>query len=56
MVLTGHAFTDGALHQTRQGWKYVDGRVNLAIVELTIDIDLSLGNVTGQIGYRMRNI
>lgn len=56
MVLTGHALADGRLHQTRQRWQHVDWWVDLSVVQLTIDVDLALGNVTGQIGNGMGNI
>uniref|UniRef100_A0A182QVN8 Uncharacterized protein n=1 Tax=Anopheles farauti TaxID=69004 RepID=A0A182QVN8_9DIPT len=56
VVLAGHALADGGLHQTRQRRQHVHRRVDLTIVQLTVDVDLTLGNVTGQIGNRMGDI
>lgn len=41
VVLTGHALTDGGLHQTRQRWQHVDWRVDLPVMQLTVDVNLS---------------
>uniref|UniRef100_A0A2M4D215 Putative secreted protein n=1 Tax=Anopheles darlingi TaxID=43151 RepID=A0A2M4D215_ANODA len=56
VILARHALTDGGLHQTRQRRQHVDRRIDLSVVQLTIDVDLTLGNVTGQIGNRMGDI
>lgn len=50
MVATSVTLTDGGLHETGQRWEDVDWWVNTLVVELTIDEDLALGNVTGQVG------
>jgi hypothetical protein len=56
MVLAGHTLANSGLHETRQRGQYVDRRVDLSVVDLTIDVDLSLSNITGQIGNRVGNI
>mmetsp|Transcript_7601 Transcript_7601/g.14104 ORF Transcript_7601/g.14104 Transcript_7601/m.14104 type:complete len:249 (+) Transcript_7601:35-781(+) len=49
VVVTGHAFTDGTLHQTTQRGQDVHRRENLPIVQLPVNVDLSLSNVTREI-------
>ena len=71
MILARHSFTDGRFHQTGQRWKHVDRRVDLveatvdrafevdrylSVVQLTIDVDLTFGNVSCQVRNRMGNI
>jgi hypothetical protein len=40
---------DGLLHETREGGEDVDGRVDLLVVQLPVDEDLSLGDVASQV-------
>ena len=49
VILAGHALADGGLHETGQRGKYVDGREDLPVVHLTVDVDLPLGDVAGQV-------
>jgi hypothetical protein len=56
VILTGHALTNGGLHETRERRKDVDRRVDTLVVKLTVNEDLALGNVTGQIGDGVSNI
>mmetsp|Transcript_7875 Transcript_7875/g.13507 ORF Transcript_7875/g.13507 Transcript_7875/m.13507 type:complete len:340 (-) Transcript_7875:546-1565(-) len=56
VVFSSHAFTDGRLHQPRQGRQHVDRRVDLTIVQLALDVDLALGDVARQVGDGMRDI
>lgn len=56
MILSRHALADGGLHQTGQRRQHVDGRVDLAIVQLSVDVDLSLGDVASQIGNRVSDV
>lgn len=56
VVPAGAALSDGALHETRQGRQNVDRRVDLPVVQLTIDVDLPLRDVARQVGDRMRDI
>lgn len=44
------------LHETGQGGKHVNGRIDLFVVELTIDEDLSFCDVAGQIGDRVSDV
>ena len=44
------------LHESGKGRQDVDGRVDLLVVELSVDEDLSLGDVAGQIGNWMGDI
>lgn len=56
MILTSTSSTNGRLHQTRQGRKHVDRGVDTLVVQLTIDEDLTLRNVTRQIGNGVSDI
>lgn len=50
VILPGKLLSDSTLHQSRQRGQNVDRRVDLPVVELTVDKDLTLGNVSSQIG------
>jgi hypothetical protein len=41
---------NGLLHETRKRGEHVDGRIDLLVVELSVDEDLSLGDVACEIG------
>ena len=56
MVLSRHSFSNGRFHETRKGRKHIDGWIDVPVVQLTIDVDLSFGNVASQIGDRMGDI
>ena len=47
---------DSFLHETREGRKHVDGRIDLFVVELSIDEDLTFGNVSSQIRNGMGDV
>ena len=47
---------DGLLHETGQGGQHVDGRVDLFVVQLSVDEDLSFGDVACQIGNGMGDV
>lgn len=49
MVLPGQLLADSTLHQTRKRWQYVDRWVYLLVVQLSIDEDLTLGDIASQI-------
>ncbi|KAF1747742.1 hypothetical protein GCK72_024208 [Caenorhabditis remanei] len=55
MVFSCHALSNSGLHETGKRWEYVEWWVDKTIVELTIDVDLSLSNVSSQIWDRARN-
>lgn len=42
VVVAGHAFADGALHETRERRQHVDRRENLTVVQLAIDVNLQI--------------
>ena len=56
MVLPSTTLTNGRFHQTRQGWKDVNRRADTLVVELTVNEDLTLSNVTSQVGNRVGDI
>ncbi|KAI0564002.1 hypothetical protein FGB62_31g125 [Gracilaria domingensis] len=56
VVPARHALADGGLHQTRQRRQHVDGRVDLTVVQLAIQVDLTLRNVAREIGDGMRDV
>ena len=56
VVATSHALSNGRLHQTRQRRKDVNRGENALGMQLTVEVDLSLGNVTRKIGNRVSNI
>lgn len=56
MIFPGQFLTDSALHETRQGRQDIDGRVDLSVVQLTVDEDLSLCDVTRKIRNGMRDV
>ena len=56
VVVTSHSLTNSRLHQTGQRGQHVNGRIDTALVQSTIQIDLTLGNVSREIGNRMGNI
>mmetsp|Transcript_14434 Transcript_14434/g.58454 ORF Transcript_14434/g.58454 Transcript_14434/m.58454 type:complete len:151 (-) Transcript_14434:1107-1559(-) len=55
VVFSCHPFADRRLHQTRQGRKDVDGRVDLSVMELSIEIDLALRDVPRCV-FRAQNL
>ena len=56
MVPACHAITNGRLHQTGEGGQDVDGRVNLPVVQLSVHVDLSLGDVASEIGNGVSDV
>lgn len=49
MVLASHTLSNGRLHQSRERRKNVDRGVDVAVVETTVDEDLTLSDVACQI-------
>ena len=47
---------DSLLHEPGERRKHVDGRIDLFVVQLTIDEDLSFCDVSSQIWNRMRDV
>ena len=56
MVLSRQLLTDSTLHQTRQRWQDIDWWIDLTVVQLTVDKDLALSDVTRQIRDRVGNV
>lgn len=56
VVHSGHAFSNGGLHQSRKRGKHVDGRVDLSVVELSVNKDLALCDVPGKVGNWVSDI
>ena len=56
MVLAGQLLTNSALHQTRQRGQHVNRWVYLPVVQLTVDEDLALRDVPGEIGNWVRDV
>ena len=54
MILT--ILLNGFLHETGEGGQHVDGRVDLLVVQLSIDEDLSFSDVASEIGNGMRDV
>src|SRR5947209_11280417 len=53
VVLPRAAFPDPCVHESGQGRQRVDRRIDAFAVELPVHRDLSLGDVSGQVGNRM---
>ena len=49
VILSGHAITDGSLHESRQGGQDVDGRVDASLVHVSVNVDLTLSDVSSKI-------
>ena len=56
MVLARVSLTDAVLHQTRQRRKYRDRRINSLTVQVPVQNDLTLCDITRKIRNRMRDI
>ena len=56
VILSCHAFTDSRLHKTGKRWQDINWWVNLTVVKLTINENLTFGNVTSQIGNGVSDI
>mmetsp|Transcript_38125 Transcript_38125/g.96425 ORF Transcript_38125/g.96425 Transcript_38125/m.96425 type:complete len:371 (-) Transcript_38125:560-1672(-) len=56
VVLARHALADGRLHQAGQGGQHVDGGVDLAVVQLAVNVDLALRDVAREIGDGVRDV
>lgn len=54
--LASHPLANGRLHQSAERREHVDRRVDLAVMKLAVNVDLSLGNVPRQIGDWMRDV
>ena len=56
MILTRPLATNRVFHDTRKRGQRIDRGIDPLLIQLTVEHDLPLGDVAGQIGNRMRNI
>lgn len=56
MIFPGHALADSRFHETRERWKYVYRRIDLSVMKLPVNVNLTLSNIASQIRNRMSNI
>lgn len=49
MILSGESLSDGGLHESGKRWQDVDGRIDLLVVELSVNENLSLSDISGKI-------
>ena len=49
VVSASHALSNGRLHQTRERGQHVDGREDLPVVQLPVNVDLTLCNIACQV-------
>ena len=56
MILSGVTLTDTILHQSGQRRQNIDRRINCLAVKLTVQNDLTLGDVSGQVRDRVGDI
>ncbi|KAG6547480.1 hypothetical protein Mapa_010928 [Marchantia paleacea] len=56
VVFPSHPLADGALHEPRQRRQHVDGRVDLPVLQIAVDVDLPLGDVPRQVGDGVRDV
>ena len=52
----GHSVTDSMLHQTGQGWEYVNWWIDSSSVHVSINIDLALSDISSKIWNWMSDI
>lgn len=56
MINSGHSLTNGGFHESGQGWEHIDGWIDLPVVQVSINEDLTFGNITGKIRNWMGDI
>lgn len=56
MILARMTFADGGFHKTRKRRQDVDRRIDSLVVQLAIDKDLSLCDVTSQVRNWMSDV
>lgn len=56
MVNSGHALSNSRLHESTERWQHVDGWIDLSVVQVSIDKDLSFCDIACQIGDGMGDI
>jgi hypothetical protein len=56
VILSGKLLSNSRLHESGERGQDVDRGVNLLVVELTVDEDLTFCDITSQIGDRVGDI
>lgn len=56
MVHSGHALANGRLHESTQRWQHVDGGIDLSVVQVSVNENLTLCDIACQIGNGMGDI
>lgn len=56
VILSGHALTNSVLHQTGERWQDVDWWIDVSLVHLSIDVDLTLSDIACEIWDWMGDI
>lgn len=56
MVLASHTRSNGGLHQTRQRGEHVDRGEDLLVVQLSVQVDLALSDISGKIRDRVGDV
>mmetsp|Transcript_9018 Transcript_9018/g.30566 ORF Transcript_9018/g.30566 Transcript_9018/m.30566 type:complete len:578 (+) Transcript_9018:341-2074(+) len=56
VVAARHVRANGRLHQAREGREHVDRRVDLAVVQLAVHVDLPLGDVAREVRDGVRDV
>ena len=56
MILAGVTFANTVLHQAREAGQHADGRVNALLVQIAVQHNLPLGDITCQVGDGMGDV
>ena len=56
VINSGEALTNGRLHETREGWQHIDGWIDLSVVQISVDEDLTLSDISSQVRDWMGDI
>jgi len=56
VIFSGHSFTNSVLHQTGERWQDVNWWIDISLVHLSIDVDLTLSDISGKIWDWMSDI
>lgn len=56
VIWSGHTLADSMLHETGQGWQDVDWWVDASPEHVSVDVDLALRDVAGQVGDGMSDV
>lgn len=56
MINSGETLTNSMLHESGERWQDIDRWINLSLMHVSINVDLSFGNISSKIGDRMGDI